>query len=197
MMNKKEMITLVSGTNRKGSNTRIFVKAMCDLMAHETKNEVKTLDLCELQGVELNNDMFTPERQNPIIRDLQNEFILPASKFVFVIPEYNGSYPGILKYFIDACSVREYDNNFLNKRAFLIGVSTGRAGNLRGLDQLTSVLNYLQTHVHPVRLPVSRVTEVFDRQGPKIVDEELLALFEKHLYPFVNQIDSAQVDQNS
>ena len=191
------MTTLVSGTNRDGSNTKILVEAIRDLMVYETKDEVKILDLCDLQGVDINNSMFSPDRQHPIIRDLQNEYILPASKFVFVIPEYNGSYPGILKYFIDACSVREYANNFINKRAFLIGVSTGRAGNLRGLDHLTSVLNYLQTHVHPVRLPVSRVTDVFDPKTPKIVDEELLALFEKHLYPFVNQYAPTQVGQIS
>jgi NAD(P)H-dependent FMN reductase len=44
----------------------------------------------------------------------------------------------------------------------LIGVSTGRAGNLRGMEHLTGMLNYLNMHVHPEKLPVSSVQDLID-----------------------------------
>ncbi len=196
-MTKTQDITLISGTNRQNSNTRLFTETLYRLLKPHTKNSLRILDLGELEGVDIQNSMFNPDEQHPIIQNLQNKYILPASKFIFIIPEYNGSYPGILKYFIDACSVRDYSSNFQNKSAFLIGVSTGRAGNLRGLDHLTSVLNYLQTHVHPVRLPVSKVTSIFDAEKLKFVDEELLGLLHQHLLPFVNEIIPSRATQLS
>jgi NAD(P)H-dependent FMN reductase len=48
--------------------------------------------------------------------------------------------PGSLKLFIDACSVREYKQNFKGKKAALVGIASGRAGNLRGMDHLTGVM---------------------------------------------------------
>ena len=196
-MTKTQDITLISGTNRQNSNTRLFTETLYRLLKPHTENSLRILDLGELEGVDIQNSMFDPAEQHSIIQNLQNKYILPASKFIFIIPEYNGSYPGILKYFIDACSVRDYSANFQNKSAFLIGVSTGRAGNLRGLDHLTSVLNYLQTHVHPVRLPVSKVTSIFDAEKLKFVDEELLGLLHEHLLPFVNEIIPSRATQLS
>ncbi len=194
-MTKTEDITLISGTNRQNSNTRLFTETLYRLLKPHTENTLRILDLGELEGVDIQNSMFNPAEQHPIVQNLQDKYILPASKFIFIIPEYNGSYPGILKYFIDACSVRNYSSNFQNKSAFLIGVSTGRAGNLRGLDHLTSVLNYLQTHVHPVRLPVSKVTSIFDPEKFEFLDEELLGLLHQHLLPFVNEIIPSRATQ--
>jgi len=194
-MREKEVITLISGTNRENSNTRLFTEIIYRLLEKVTENPLRILDLCDLEGVDIQSSMFHPEKQHPIVKKLQSEYILPASKFIFVIPEYNGSYPGILKYFIDACSVRDYSSNFQSKKAFLIGVSTGRAGNLRGLDHLTSVLNYLQTHVHPLRLPVSKVTTTFDAEKYELVDEEIKGLLQQHLFPFVNEVSQKPVTQ--
>ena len=47
----------------------------------------------------------------------------------------------------------------------LTGVSTGRAGNLRGMDHLASVLNYLKVMVHHNQLPISSVDKLMDEEG--------------------------------
>ncbi len=196
-MNIKDTITLISGTNRKDSNTRLFTEILYNFIESHTQRSPRILDLCELDGINVENLMFDPNHQHPIVQRLQNEYIIPASKFIFIVPEYNGSYPGILKYFIDACSIREYNSNFQNKRAFLIGISTGRAGNLRGLDHLTAVLNYLQTHVHPMRIPVSQVTSIFDAEKLEFTNQELKSLFEQHLLPFINELVPEEKSQLS
>lgn len=187
MMTQNNSITIISGTNRSGSNTRIFTEALHRLVDQWSEADVNILDLRELQGMDIRNGMFDANQQHPIIKELQDQFIIPASKFIFVVPEYNGSFPGIVKYFIDACSVRHFPENFMNKSAFLIGVSTGRAGNIRGLDHLTGILNYLQTHVHPMRIPVSKVDSIMNIETPEITDPELLGVLEQHLLPFMQE----------
>jgi NAD(P)H-dependent FMN reductase len=106
---------------------------------------------------------------------LLKDFILPAQKFVFIAPEYNGSFPGILKVFLDAIPP-EMNRG---KKSALIGVSSGRAGNLRGMDHLTGILNYLGMHVHPNKLPISSVLSLMDAEG-NFRDEITKTVLEKH-----------------
>jgi len=84
---------------------------------------------------------------------------------VFISPEYNGSYPGVLKLFLDAISIREYARSFKQKKAALCGVASGRAGNLRGIDHLTGVLNHVGVIVMPNNLPLSSIDKLCDENG--------------------------------
>jgi chromate reductase len=114
-------------------------------------------------------------------QQLLEEFIIPAEKFVFIVPEYNGSFPGILKLFIDAI----HPDTNRGKKAALVGVATGRAGNLRGLDHLTSVLHYLGIYVHPNKLPISSVTTLLDQNGI-LKDDATEAVLNKQIKEFVH-----------
>ena len=76
--------------------------------------------------------------------------------------QYNSSYSGIIKLFIDAVSVRKYSETFKGKKIALMGVPSGRAGNLRGMDHLTTALNYLGMIVFPNRLPLPQISSKFD-----------------------------------
>jgi chromate reductase len=82
-----------------------------------------------------------------------------------VSPEYNGSFPGVLKLFLDALSVKDYKKTFSGKRVSLIGVASGRAGNFRGMEHLTGIFNYLNMIVMPNKLPISSVEKVIDEKG--------------------------------
>ena len=55
------------------------------------------------------------EKEAPAFEPIQ-EIVTKTDKFIFVIPEYNGSFPGVLKVFIDACSFPE---SFYEKKAAL------------------------------------------------------------------------------
>ena len=50
------------------------------------------------------------------------------------------------------------------KKALLTGVSTGRAGNLRGMEHLTGILHYMRVIVHPNKFPISVVDRLFNDQ---------------------------------
>ena len=156
------MITIISGTNRKGSDTFQFAKYINDLAAEKTDDEIRLFSLTDLPKDFLHERMYEADGQSPNLKDIQNQIMIPADKFIFVIPEYNGGFPGILKLFIDACSVWRYKSTFKNKKAAIVGIATGRAGNLRGIDHLTGVLHHVGTTVMPIQLPISSIDNLVD-----------------------------------
>lgn len=162
----KEIYTVISGTNRPGSNTIRVAKQYYHLL------QEKGLDVhfVTLEGLDVNS-------RNDQLRSLENEILIPTRKFIFVVPEYNGSFPGVLKAMIDNTDIEKV---WWDKKALLTGVSTGRAGNLRGMEHLTGVLHYLKMNVHHNKLPISVVNKLLngekdldDAQTLKVIGEQL------------------------
>ncbi len=177
------MITVISGTNRINSQTKVLSNYAAAVLKKTTPQEVHVLDLCQLNGDILIREGYTEVDQTPLVISIQDDLIIPALGFYFVIPEYNGSFPGILKYFLDACSVRNGRASFFGKKAANLGLSSGRAGNLRGLDHLTSILHYLNIHVMPNRLPVSKIAGLI--AGDELADPDSRYLIQSHIEDFI------------
>lgn len=116
------MITIISGTNRKDSATRRVTEAYRKMLK-QRGFDPKVLYLDE-------TDMSHRDAQ---FLKIEREVLIPTRQFIFITPEYNGSYPGIVKLMIDNTDVKKV---WSGKAALLTGVSTGRAGNLRGMDHL-------------------------------------------------------------
>lgn len=179
------MITVFSGTNRKNSRTAIFAQQAFEYFK-ELGAEVQYLSMTDLPADMLHIDMYQAENQSAALAALQNQYMIAANKFYFVIPEYNGSYPGIVKAFLDACSIRAYKESFHGgKKAALLGVAGGRAGNLRGMEHLTGVLNYLQINVMPNRQPLSSIEQLLDTEG-NITDQATLDVIKRHVQEFID-----------
>ncbi|MEM1215420.1 MAG: NAD(P)H-dependent oxidoreductase [Bacteroidota bacterium] len=179
------MITVISGTNRKGSVTKVFAQAYYDILREELGDQVHFLALEDLPHDWYHEDMYSADQMPDSLKNVQDKYILPAKAFVFLSPEYNGSFSGVLKLFIDACSIRQYKENFQGKQAALVGVSSGRAGNLRGLHHLGGVLNYLGVTTLPDQLPISSVGKLMNDDKSEITDEDTLATLRKHAQAFV------------
>jgi chromate reductase len=143
--------TIISGTNRKGSNTAKVAKKYQALLSERGINA----NLVSLEGLDLNH-------KNSELEKIEKEILIPTDKFIFVLPEYNGSFPGSLKMMID---LSDYKKVWWGKKALLTGVSTGRAGNLRGMDHLASSLSYLKMAVHHNKLPISSVDKLLSAEG--------------------------------
>lgn len=174
------MITIISGTNRRDSECLTFAKKFRELLEARTSEPVKLLAMEEMAYDWFHPDMYEEEMQSPSLTSLQDEYMLPAEKFLFITPEYNGSFPGVVKLFIDGCSVRRYKETFAGKKAALVGIATGRAGNLRGMDHLTGILHHLGTHVLPNKLPISSIAKLKNGSGV-IVDMATIKSMEKHI----------------
>ncbi|MBX3238973.1 MAG: NAD(P)H-dependent oxidoreductase [Chitinophagaceae bacterium] len=158
--------TVISGTNRPGSNTIRVAK-----LYHQ---------LLQAKGIEagfLSLEGINVTLRNTSIEALEKEILIPTQKFIFIVPEYNGSFPGVLKSLLDNTAIEKV---WWGKKAMLTGVSTGRAGNLRGLDHLTGVLHYLKMHVFYNKLPISVVNKLItveerieDVSTLKVINEQL------------------------
>lgn len=156
---KKIMVTVISGTNRAGSYTSLLA-AYCTEWLSAQGIDSKLADLTSLNGLVVTEKQFDSENQDAVIISMRDELLIPSHHWIIISPEYNGSFPGILKWWIDLLSVKNRNTVFKNKKVSLIGVASGRAGNLRGMDHLTGVLHYLGMMVMPEKLPVSRVEEL-------------------------------------
>lgn len=138
------MYTIISGTNRPNSNTLKVAKHYQSFF--ESKNiSAKLLSLEQLTSIHRDENF----------NKIEKEILIPTEKFIFVMPEYNGSFPGILKLLIDISDVRQCWNF---KKIMLVGVANGRAGNLRGLDMMTNMCHYMKMNVYHDKLPISSVT---------------------------------------
>jgi NAD(P)H-dependent FMN reductase len=171
------MILVVSGTNKANSNSRKIAEFYFNLISQKF-DDVKRLYLDEVDFSFIRSDMYSDHSADLV--NLQKQYFDPATKILFVIPEYNGSIPGILKLLIDALDVRPA---FRDKKATIVGVATGRAGNLRGLDHLMSILQHMQMNVMPGSLPISKVGDLIDNNGA--IDESTNKVIDQHISKFL------------
>jgi chromate reductase len=168
------MITIISSTNRPGSNTFKVAKYYQKKLT-EKGAEAGLLSLMDLPDTLIASDLYG--KRSAEFEKIQ-QIITHTDKFLFIIPEYNGSYPGVLKVFIDACSFPE---SFYEKKAALVGVSAGKYGNIRGIDHFTGVCHYINLHIMPLKLHISNVKTELDENNN---------LFKEDTVKFVNeQID--------
>ncbi len=178
------MITVINGTNRLNNNSHVFAQHLYELLLNYANEEVKYLSLDQVPHDWFFPEMYEKGNQAESVTYLQDEFISAANKFYIISPEYNGGITGALKLFIDAISIRNYNTNFKNKKAALVGTASGRAGNLRGMDQLTHILQHMGAIVMPQQLPISRIETLIESN--KIKDVTTLETMEKHVLAFVN-----------
>ncbi|WP_411028956.1 NADPH-dependent FMN reductase [Spongiimicrobium sp. 3-5] len=170
------MITIISGSNRKNNKTVHFAKHVCDRLSEQVETEVRFLDLSDLDTNMVSETMYKDSEQPEIIRYVQDTYFIPSTKLWFFVPEYNGSYPGILKLILDSMSVRDYDISFGGKKACITGIASGRAGNLRGMDHLADVLNHLGMYVHPNKNPISSIYKELSKESNTLSEDAMKSL---------------------
>ncbi len=165
------MYTIISGTNRPGSNSLKIAEQYKKIL------EAKGIEahVVSLEGLDLN-------KKSPRLTAMEHEMLIPSSKFIFILPEYNGSFPGSLKVLID---LSDYKKVWWGKKALLTGISSGRAGNLRGMDHLTGSLNFLNVTVHPNKLPISSIDKLLNGTGV-ILDQPTVTAIENQVDAFIH-----------
>jgi len=164
------MYLIISGTNRVGSNTLKVAKEYQRLLKEKSIDSV----LLSLEGLNLLT-------RDAAFEKIENEMIIPSNNYIFISPEYNGSFPGVLKMLFDTGKTHAL---WWHKKAMLTGVSTGRAGNLRGMDHLADVLNHVKVMVHHNKLPISSVDKLMDEDG-HFTDENTLKAINQQLDEFI------------
>ncbi len=145
------MYTIISTTNRVGSNTLKVARQYQAFFAEES---------IEAQLYSLEH--FTSLQRDPHFDKTEQEILIPTKKFIFIMPEYNGSFPGIFKLMMDLSDIKQ---SWYYKKVLLVGVANGRAGNLRGIDSMTNMCHYMKMNVYHEKLPISGISQELDNDA--------------------------------
>mgnify|MGYP001038193600 CR=1 FL=1 len=148
------MITIISCTNRAQSISRVVSEYYQSLLAeHQTKAQI--IDLQGLPKDFIFSALYGNSGKNEAF-NIYGDQIAKGEKFVFVVPEYNGSFPGVLKAFIDGL---EYPSKLADKKVALVGLSSGMQGSALALSHLTDILSYLGANLLGMRVKLPKVEE--------------------------------------
>ncbi len=180
-------ITILAGTNRPDSNTRRVVKTLEALYA-EVGTPADVLDLADLPP-----EIFSPtsyaEKPPAFVENFSNR-ILASDGLVVVSPEYNGSMPGVLKYFID---MLPFPESFERRPVCFVGLAAGNWGALRALEQLQHIFGYRNAFIYPERTFMPGINGVIDDSG--ITDAELLKRLRGQAAGFVEFVGKLRPDR--
>lgn len=152
------MISIVCTTDRTGSNSRKLSEVYEQKLIEEGE-ACQILDLRTIPASWIQESAYGTNV--PEFEGLVEKYVRSVSKLIFVTPEYNGSFPGYVKFFMDACDY----GDFAHKKVALVGLASGRSGNVRGLDHLTGIFHYLDTEVYKKKVYLSQVHLLLPKDG--------------------------------
>ena len=174
---------IIVGTNRPGSRSRM-VANIIQKMYLDNNEKTEVVDLAELPM-----DQLRGEQYGKAVPDVFNSLIQKfavADGLIIVCPEYNGSIPGALKYFIDFW---KYPETFEYRPVCFVGLG-GMFGGLRPVEHLQQVFGYRNAFQYPDRVFLTNVWKILDQDqanpqlGPQIKDPTILQLLQKQVVGF-------------
>lgn len=148
------MIKIIIGTNRKNSVSKVIAELYQSILI-EKGAESEILELEHLPADFTATALYENNGKNPEYNAFHDR-VKEGKKFVFIVPEYNGSFPGILKTFIDGMT---YPNTFRNKKCALVGISSGIGGGGIALSHLTDIFHYLGMHVLALKPKLAKIEQ--------------------------------------
>lgn len=175
------MITLVVGTNRPGSRARAVSKHVEEIY-RDLGVQLTTVDLANLPPEIFNPNSYeeTPASFAPF-----QQAITDAHGLVIVTPEYNGGFPGVLKYFID---MLDFPASFERRPVCFVGVAKGMWGALRPVEQLQAIYAYRNGYVYPERVFMPGIDKLLDDSG-RLKDTSLIDRLKKQAAGYVDFVE--------
>lgn len=152
------MYTIVCTTNRSKSIS-LKVSQLYSRILQDLNVESLILDLIDLPSDFIVSALYDNAGKNQRFNELQAQ-VEAAEKLVFIVPEYNGSFPGVFKAFIDGM---DYPNPLKGKKAALVGLSSGIQGAGLALSHLTDIFNYCGMHVLALKPKLAKIEENMDK----------------------------------
>lgn len=177
------MITIISGTDRANSNTFKIAKIAQNLLENSGE-KTQMIDLAKLPP-----NLFKPENYGskaPEFADYQ-KMILETDGILNVVPEYNGSYPGAIKYFID---LLKFPESLHRKPAGFIGLAAGIFAGVRAVEHLEMVYSYREANLFGQRVFIPKVREKISSDGKEISDKPINDMMKSMLENFAKFVKS-------
>jgi NAD(P)H-dependent FMN reductase len=151
-------IPVILGTTRKGRMSAHVARFVTEQLSRRDGVETELIDIAELP---MPVDDAGGEIKDPGFSEKMDR----SDGIVIVAPEYNHSFPGLLKHILDSC-LEEY----IHKGAGIVGVSSGPFGGTRVVQNLLPVLRELGLMTIFTDLNFSNVRKAFDDEG-NLVDQ--------------------------
>ena len=148
------MVKIIVSTNRKNSVSKVIAELYQSILT-EKGAASEILELEHLPADFIATALYENNGKNLGYNAFHDQ-VKAGSKFVFIVPEYNGSFPGILKSFIDGMT---YPNTFRNKKCALVGISSGIGGGGIALSHLTDIFHYLGMHVLALKPKLAKIEQ--------------------------------------
>lgn len=182
---------IIAGTDRPASNTLKVSKYIQNI--YKDKGEsVEIIDLKEMKA-HLHDDLHYGKPSDALKPYLEK--VESSEGLIIVCPEYNGSMPGVLKYFIDHL---RYPDAFEFRPICFVGLG-GMFGALRAVEHLQQVFGYRNSYVYPERVFIMNVHKVMNAEG-QVQDELIKQLLNKQVegfQKFTQALSSFKIDANA
>jgi len=168
------VIQILVGTNRVGSRSAQFAENIRKKFeAHGQKAEV--MNLAEIDWSEMNHNTYGADAKPSSVKKLLMR-VNESDGLYVVCPEYNGSFPGALKMFIDYW---DYPSSFEKRPVCFAGMG-GMFGGLRPVEHLQQVFGYRNAFIFPERIFLRNVWEIMTKEGEvaddltsKLIDQQV------------------------
>jgi len=159
-------IMIISGTNRANSNALRISKIV---LSHyqSAKIAAEIFNLEDLPPEVFHHTSYA--KKPPAMQAIQQR-VLDAPGLHVITPEYNGSFPGVLKYFID---MLKFPESFERRPVCFVGLAAGMWGALRPVEQLQMIFGYRNAYLFPERVFMPGINNLLDANG-RIKDAELV-----------------------
>jgi len=163
-------LLIFAGSTRQQSFNRQLAASAAGL-ARAAGADVTRLELADFDIPMYNADLEAQGTPPDVLRVKQLLHAHPA--WIICSPEFNGSYPALLKNTLDWASSpvkghptwSDGTRPFVGKVVGLLSASPGSLGGLRALEHLAPLLLNLACWVTPRTYAVGQAREAFDAQG--------------------------------
>ena len=180
-------ILAFAGSLRKDSLNRKLL-AQVDQLVNFNGGEIDVVDLNQFPlpfyNAEIQDEGF-PENADKLKVMLDQ-----VHGILIVSPEYNFSFPAVVKNTIDWWS-RYKPNPLQGKQGMLMSASPSLIGGNRGLWQLRQPLEALGVHVHPNMFSLAQAHEAFAEDGT-LKDPALQKRLEDTVISYIHLIDKVR-----
>src|SRR3954452_9847311 len=155
MMNepRKLNIPVILGTSRKGRSSVHAARLLAELLNRRTGVCSEVIDIASLP-------LPVDDAGEAIKTEAFAAAVSAADGLVIVAPEYNHSFPGLLKHTLDSCL-----NEYIHKAVGLVGVSAGPFAGIRVVQSLLPVMRELGLVTLFWDINIGQVGKVFAEDG--------------------------------
>jgi NAD(P)H-dependent FMN reductase len=151
-------IPVILGTSRKGRASVHAARLLADLLNRRAGVVSTVLDIASLP--------LPVDDAGEAIKDAGFSAAMTAADgLVIVAPEYNHSFPGLLKHTLDSCL-----SEYIHKAVGLVGVSAGPFAGIRVVQGLLPVMRELGLVTIFWDINIGQVGKVFTEDG-RLLDE--------------------------